>query len=81
MKIKLVDDFKDCWKWISIHCLVVVSLLSAFSSEIMEQWNELPPEWQNILLHYYSNPVIFRIISFISIIGIFGRLMKQKKKC
>lgn len=77
MKIQIVDDVKNCWKWISVHCLIASGALSALSTIIITQWSDLPPEWQDVLLHYYSNPIAFRIISFLSVFGVIGRLIKQ----
>ncbi len=71
-KFKLVDDWKDCWKWISIRCLALTCAVST-------TWNTLPTEWQRILLENSTVGLAFKIISVVSFIGIIGRLLKQDK--
>lgn len=70
--MKLVDDWKQAWKWISIWCLALTGAVSA-------TWDSLPLEWRTVLLENSSVSIIFKAISILSAIGIIGRLVKQGK--
>lgn len=70
--MKLVDDWKNCWKWISVWCM-------GFTGAVSATWEWLPSDWKQVLLQDASVGVAFKIISFLSIMGIAGRLIKQGK--
>lgn len=70
--MKLVDDWKQCWKWISVICMAITGAFSA-------TWELLPTEWRQVLLNDSSAGVAFKVISALSVLGIVGRLIKQGK--
>lgn len=76
--MKLVQDWKLAWTWLSVHCMTIAAILSASSATIVAEWTSLPSEWQQILLNHFSVIIAFRIVSLISFLGIIGRLIQQK---
>lgn len=77
--MKLVEDWKNCWKWLSIHFMVLAAGLSALSASVISEWNSIPPEWQQIILNHYPVAMVFKIIGTFSVAGVIGRLIKQGK--
>lgn len=71
--MKLVQDWRQCYKWISVWCL-------GFTGAISATWDTLPTTWQQILLNNSSVGVCFKAISIISLMGIVGRLIDQNKE-
>lgn len=68
-KVKLVENWKDAWKWISVWCM-------ALSSSVLMSWETLPDTWKEML------PAAFlqRYIGPLLLIGIVGRFIQQTKK-
>jgi hypothetical protein len=77
--MKIVSNWKESYKWVSVHCMAIAGALSALSTYVITEWNSFPPEWQQIILHYYPEAVVFKIISVLSIFGIIGRFINQSK--
>lgn len=71
-RIRLVQDWKSCWKWISVQCLALTFAVST-------TWDTLPTKWQDILLENSTVGVAFKLISILSFMGVVGRLLKQDK--
>lgn len=66
--MKLVDDWRDCWKWLSVHCLALNAL-------ILYSWEYIPEELREELPRGAVAGVMLAL-------GVFGRIKKQKdKKC
>lgn len=67
--IKLVENWKQAWRWISVWCM-------SLSGAILSSWEALPPTWKEMLptqdLKAYVGPLL--------IIGIIGRFVDQTKK-
>jgi polyferredoxin len=64
--MKLVDNWRQAWKWVSIHALWVAGVLPSV-------WESLPHRWQDIV------PVNVLAIAtgVTAVIGIVGRLVQQ----
>ncbi len=65
--MKLVDDAKDCWRWLSVHFSAIISVLPI-------AWLELPEDWKAAVPHWAV--LIFTVLGLSAIVG---RLIDQKK--
>lgn len=66
---KLVPNWRDSYKWVSIHCM-------AWTFVLLEAWSALPPELQSQL-----PPELQVIVAKTGLaLGILGRLWKQPEK-
>lgn len=65
--MKLVDDWKNAWKWVSVHAFLVLAALPLV-------WLQLPQDVKNML------PEAWRpwVLTAIAIGGILGRIKDQK---
>lgn len=69
-KIELVPDWKNAWKWFSMHCLVTgVAVQGAWLYVVRTMGDK-------ILSQELSDRIAIITITLLSI-GIFGRLIKQ----
>lgn len=67
--MRLVENWKQCWKWFSIHALLIVGVLPTV-------WATLPPD-----LKAYIPPSIMGLITAaVAVSGIVGRVTDQSKK-
>lgn len=64
--MKLVENWKDAWKWFSVHCLVLVALIPTV-------WLELPPEAKEAIPASWMSTITL----VVGICGIIGRFIKQ----
>lgn len=64
--MKLVDDWKDSWKWISTNCMMVATALQG-------TWLALPDDMKIELPKHLVN--IMTIVVLVA--GFAGRLVKQ----
>lgn len=69
MTIKLVDDWKSAWKWVSVNCMLVATALQGAWIYVPEDLRDDVPHW-----------LISAITMFILVSGIAGRLIDQPKK-
>lgn len=65
-RFKLVDDWKQAWKWISMNCMVV-------AASIQGAWVYIPED----LRQQVPNGVISSVTIALLALGIAGRLVKQ----
>ena len=68
MKLQLVDDWRDCWRWYSTHCLAIAAALQGV-------WLELPPDLKSALPAW----TIHAITMLVLVCGFFGRLLEQPR--
>lgn len=68
---KLVDDWKDCWRWNSVRIPVLTIL-----AYVIEAWNALPVAWQSAATPQWQ----MRLLIAGMVLGVIGRMLKQEKK-
>lgn len=68
-KLRLVDDWRDAWRWYSTHCALIAFALQA-------TWMELPPEFKA------STPAwaIHAMTMVALMLGFIGRLIEQPRR-
>lgn len=64
--MKLVDDWKDAWKWISLNCMAIAGALQG-------AWVYVPEDMRAEL----PKNLVHGITLILLICGIAGRLIKQ----
>jgi len=64
--MKLVPDWKQCWRWNSMHAM-------GFAGVVITVWNLLPEDFQNAFPHH----VVLGLASGTLVLGIIGRLRDQ----
>lgn len=69
MKPRFVDDWRDCWRWFSVHCMTL-------ATAVQTTWLMLPPDLKTTLPDGLVNKVSIGLLVF----GVIGRLVKQEKK-
>lgn len=67
-KLKLVEDWKDGWKWISTNCM-------GLAAAMLASWDSIPPEWRS----YLPTDDMPTMVTGLLIIGIVGRFLDQAK--
>lgn len=67
MKLRLVQDWRNWWRWHSTKALVLLGLLPTI-------WLEMPAEWKAMLPASWLQSASFIIM----LIGILLRMTKQK---
>lgn len=67
--MKLVQNWKTSWKWMSMHAM-------AYALAIQGAWMAIPAEMQSLI-----HPIIAHVVTaFLLVAGIVGRLVDQTKK-
>ena len=66
--MKLVDDWKKCWKWFSVHALIIAGILPTV-------WLELPSDLKASI----PPGTMSTITAVIAACGVIGRLVSQEK--
>ncbi|ARJ43386.1 hypothetical protein B1H58_15975 [Pantoea alhagi] len=67
MKLRLVKDWPNWWRWHSTKALVALGLLPTI-------WLEMPAEWKALIPAHW-----LQITSFIvMLVGMFSRITRQK---
>lgn len=64
--MKLVEDWKEAWKWLSVRCPILAAIL-------LESWNELPTDLKECMPHN----IIMHIAVILLFCGIVGRVIRQ----
>lgn len=64
--MKLVDDWKQAWKWISMNCMMIATVLQGAWMGIPDDMKTSVPEW-----------LVHAMTIIILVLGIAGRLVKQ----
>ena len=67
--MKLVDDKRHWWKWLSVHALAVAGVLPAV-------WLSLPVDWRAAVPDVW----LAVLAAVVGGLGVFGRLVKQGRK-
>lgn len=65
--MKLVEKWYDCWKWFSVHALVLQGIFIAF-------WAKLTPDQISSLPQHTE----IYVTVLIALLGLVGRLVKQE---
>lgn len=67
--MKLVSDWRDAWRWFSVHALALAGVLPG-------AWEALPQRWQDVV------PVswVATAAAVTAALGIYGRLVDQGKQ-
>ncbi|HCQ8124604.1 TPA: hypothetical protein OL914_000041 [Klebsiella quasipneumoniae subsp. similipneumoniae] len=66
--MKLVDDWKNAWRWFSMHALVLAGVIPTV-------WAELPPDLKTAI----PPGAMGAITAVIAACGVVGRLVNQSK--
>lgn len=69
MKIRLVEDWKQAWKWLSINCM-------ALAAAVQGAWLYIPEDMRQSIPNKYITGVTFALM----VLGVLGRLVRQGKK-
>ncbi len=67
--MKLVEDWKNCWKWVSMHAMV-------YAGAIESAWLAFPEQLQALIHPIVAHAIATTILA----VGILGRLVNQTKK-
>lgn len=67
--MKLVADWKQCWRWISINAMVLAAVTQSV-------WTSLPEDMKDDIPHHTVAGLTIALL----VIGIMGRLVKQEPK-
>lgn len=67
-RLKLVDDYRQAWKWFSVQAIALLSVLPSV-------WLSLPEEWRDAV------PDGWKIAGclLVGAAGIYGRIVDQRK--
>jgi hypothetical protein len=68
MKPALVDDAKDCWRWLSVQ-------IPALNLAFLATWAMLPAKFQDALPAHW----VVAIAAGLLVLGVLGRLIKQDR--
>lgn len=69
MKIRIVKNWREAWKWLSLHALLWATVITTV-------WAELPPDVKASL----PADLVSYVSSSILVFGIIGRFIDQEKK-
>ena len=64
--MKLVDDWKDAWKWISTNCMVL-------AATVQGAWISIPDDLKQSVPVWIGSAVTIGLLA----LGVAGRLLKQ----
>lgn len=64
--MRLVPDWRECWKWNSMHGMGAAMIL-------IGSWNALPDKWQDV----FPQHIVLSLASVALLLGIAGRLRDQ----
>ena len=67
--MKLVENWKEGYRWISNQCM-------ALSVAILSSWEMIPAEWKSALPMDDVRPYVISLL----MLGIVGRFLDQSKK-
>jgi hypothetical protein len=69
--MKLVENWRDCWKWFSMWAMSAIGFLSLFLPML---WESLDESTKALIPPAYIGYVLF----VVSVLGTIGRLIQQK---
>ena len=64
--MRLVDDAKNCWRWLSIQ-------FPALNIAFLGTWGALPAKFQDVI----PTPWVMGISAVLIVLGVAGRLIDQ----
>lgn len=67
--MKLVDDFKQCWRWISVQAMVL-------AGAVQGAWLMIPDDMRTSIPPHVVQGVTIALL----VLGVAGRLVDQSKK-
>lgn len=67
--MKLVEDWKKCYKWFSVQAMSV-------SAATLGAWEVLPERFQKAI----DQTTIKQMVCVLLVLGVIGRLVDQQKK-
>lgn len=76
MKIKLVQDWRNSWKWLSIHFAIAGSLVQGYSIALSDYWDKVPDTIKQTI----PAPLAAKIGLGLLVAGAIGRIIEQGKK-
>lgn len=74
LKEHLIDEWKDCYKFLSVQVNLLGAILMGTAQAIQDQWVTVPDDLKQYIPHMNE------IGMFIFIVGIIARIKKQGKK-
>ena len=66
--MKLIDDWKQCWRWFSVQAMVL-------ATAIQGAWMFIPPQLQASIPPGWVKTITISLL----VLGILGRLVDQPK--
>lgn len=67
--MKLVNDWKQAWRWISVNCMIIAGAIQA-------AWMSISDDMKAVIPHNMVEYVTIALLLF----GVVGRLVKQEPK-
>lgn len=67
--MKLVDDWKHAWKWLSVNCMVV-------ATAVQGAWMYIPADMRT----KFPSEGVHILTIFLLVAGVAGRLVKQGRQ-
>lgn len=64
--MKLVENWRDGWKWLSMHCMIVAGALQG-------AWVYVPDDMKQMVPHHLVSVLTIVLLG----LGVVGRLVKQ----
>ncbi len=71
--MKLVDNWKQCWKWLSLHCMISATTIQALVAAIKEGWISIPDDLKSLVPHNLATIITIILLA----LGIIGRFINQ----
>ena len=68
MRLRLVDDWRSAWRWISMNCMVLCAAIQG-------AWVYIPDDMRSSIPHHLVSGVTIALLIF----GVIGRVIKQKE--
>lgn len=65
--LRLVPDWKDAWRWLSMHAM-------GWSAALLLTWTQLPPALQAAMPAWLTDAVVVAVL----LLGMVGRLIDQR---
>ena len=75
MKLRIVDDWRDGWRWLSVNFAAAALVLPDLIAYALEAWNLLPPDLKAALPPTWAQ----WLAKFLLVGAIFGRFIKQRR--
>ncbi len=66
--MRLVDDWKSCWKWLSVNCMIL-------AGSIQGAWAAISDDMKQYIPHHLVTGLTIGLL----VLGVIGRLIKQGK--